>query len=175
MVAKANRSRFLTLVRHAKSSWKDPALNDFDRPLNKRGASDAPLMGKRLASGGYWPDLIVASPARRARDTARLIAGELARGDEPQIFYDPTLYGADESELFEVARRFDDALFEIMLVGHNPGLTELANDLAACGIENIVTGGVVGLEFSVSSWRQITAQCGRMLFYDYPKRSINSR
>ncbi len=174
MIAHVNRSRFLTLVRHAKSSWKDPALDDYDRPLNKRGARDAPLMGKRLAASGYWPDQIVSSPARRARDTVQLMAGELTGGGPPQILYDPDLYAADEHELLKVVRAFADDFFEIMLVGHNPGLTALANRLAACDIENIVTCGVVRLEFSLSSWRQITGQCGHMLFYDYPGRLVNS-
>ena len=171
-MSRAERSRFLTLVRHAKSSWKDPLLDDFDRPLNKRGRQNAPSMGRRLAAAGYRPDLIISSPARRARETAQLIAEELAVAEEAPILYEPGIYGANETELLGIIRNFDDSCYEVALVGHNPGLTELASLLAACRIENIVTCGVVRLELDLPAWRQARAQCGRMLFYDYPKNRL---
>jgi phosphohistidine phosphatase len=160
----------LTLLRHAKSSWKDPALTDFERPLNKRGKQNAPLMGQRLARRGTSPEMIIVSPAKRTRKTAELVAFELGY-DEDAIRLDPEIYAAGLPTLMGVVSGLADAWQDVMLVGHNPGLTELANSLASRQIENIVTCGVVKLELGVASWRDVGPDCGRLLYYDFPKRN----
>ncbi|MDT8441912.1 MAG: histidine phosphatase family protein [Desulfuromonadales bacterium] len=159
----------LILLRHAKSSWKDPTLDDFDRPLNKRGEAAAPVMGRRLAARRLRPEQIVCSPARRTRMTAERVAAAL--GVPATAIEDrPELYAADLATLLACLRRLDDTWSTILLVGHNPGLTELANTLAPCRIDNIVTCGVVALGLPLTRWAELTPGCGRLLFYDDPKR-----
>jgi phosphohistidine phosphatase len=160
----------LTLVRHAKSSWEDPELADFDRPLSKRGKQDAPLMGKRLAGRDLRPELIVSSPARRARKTAKLIARELDLREE-RLILEAKIYEAEPAVLLEVVRGLDDRLEHVLLVGHNPGLTELGNLLADCGIENIPTCGALCLDFDADDWKSLGPKFGTLVFYDYPKKT----
>ncbi|MEM9830826.1 MAG: histidine phosphatase family protein [Bacteroidota bacterium] len=157
----------LYLVRHAKSSWKDTALADYDRPLNKRGKRDAPEMGKRLASKNIQPDLIFSSPAKRAKRTARAIAAEIGY-DETQIQWKKELYHATNETLLEQIRNILNQHQSLMLVGHNPGLTDLQNYLCREAIENIVTTGIVCIKFEVAHWKDINS--GQLQWYDYPKK-----
>jgi phosphohistidine phosphatase len=162
--------KYLSLLRHAKSSWKYLGLDDFDRPLNRRGKAAAPRVGARLAALDQRPDVIISSPAVRARSTAALVAAEL-HVKEQALILDAHIYEADCKTLLALIRGFKDDWQDVMLVGHNPGLTELANLLAPCQIDNIVTCGVVRLEFPVTSWQDIGDISGRLQFYDYPKKS----
>ena len=158
----------MILVRHAKSSWKHPGLPDRLRPLNKRGQHDAPVMGKRLAKREITPDLIVSSPAARAMATAESIAREIGHPEE-EIRADERLYGASAFELLEIIQELDDALEHVMLIGHNPGLTDLANDLG-CDIDNIPTCGIVEMEFDTDSWAHVDDVDPACVDFDYPKK-----
>src|SRR5690606_35105361 len=120
----------LYLVRHAKSSWDNLSLADFDRPLNKRGEKDAPEMGKRLALRNIKPQLMLSSPANRAYTTVRKIGAALAI-PEKNIKTDEALFHADVQEILNVIGRQDDAIGSLMVFGHNPGFTELANFLTS--------------------------------------------
>jgi phosphohistidine phosphatase len=159
----------LILVRHAKSSWKDAGLADRERPLNKRGKRDAPEMGERLASRKLKVDTIVSSPAKRALKTAREIAKKL---DYPKdrIELDDRIYEAAPSELLQVVREWDDARKCVMMFGHNPGFTELANELGTEYIDNVPTCGVVELAFDVKSWKRVGKAKAAKMRFDYPKR-----
>ena len=159
--------KYLTLLRHAKSSWKGPQLADFDRPLNKRGRTDAPFMGERLAFRGLNPDRIIASPALRARLTAEVVALALQRGEE-SIHWEASISEADLTTLLTLIRKLPDSWQDILLVGHNPGLTELANCLAPCNIANIVTCGAVRIALPADTWTAAGRQAGRLEFYDTP-------
>ncbi len=159
----------LLLVRHAKSSWNNPSLHDFDRPLNKRGFRDAPFMGQRLAALDNMPTRIITSPAKRAFATAAIIAQKMAI-QEKQITTDENLYLADRSTILDLIKGLDNKLHEILIVGHNPGMTDLANHLQNDPIDNIPTCGLFCLDFEVSSWQTITRGSGRLLFFDYPKK-----
>lgn len=163
--------KYLTLLRHAKSSWKDPDCDDFDRPLNKRGRQDAPLIGGRLAMLGEVPEVIISSPARRARSTAESVAAALPC-QAAAIRYEPRIYEAGLETLVGLISQFDNAWQDVMLVGHNPGLTDLAKALAPCTFDNIVTCGVVKLAFRIDAWRDIRLHSARLLFYDYPKKGV---
>lgn len=165
--------KYLTLLRHAKSSWKDPECDDFDRPLNKRGRLDAPLIGERLAMLGEVPEIIISSPAKRARSTAELIAATLPY-QASAIRYEPRIYEAELGTLVELVNQLDDTWQRVMLIGHNPGLVWLTNALTRCDLDNIVTCGVVKIQFNAISWSDIQFNSGRLLFYDYPKKSIKS-
>jgi phosphohistidine phosphatase len=159
----------LVIIRHAKSSWDDPALADIDRPLNGRGKRDAPLMGGVLKSRGLRPDRIVSSPAKRARKTAKLLAHEV--GYEPEaIDIRDSIYMEGVPALMALIQGLDDAWQRVYLIGHNPDLTDLVNKLAGENIENIPTCGMASIEFEVDSWAHIMAESGRLAFFDYPKR-----
>lgn len=165
--------KVLTLVRHAKSSWKDPNLSDFDRPLNARGKRCAPLMGKRLAARAKRPDLILSSPARRAVATMRKMMVE-AGGDEREIVTDVRLYEADANQLLDLVRDIDDNRSNVLICGHNPGLTDLCNLLSNCFIDNIPTCGIVSLGFHCDSWKEVEPRSGELIYFDYPKKAWES-
>ena len=154
----------LYLARHAKSSWDDPSLSDFERPLNKRGMRDAPFMAGVLACRDEHPKLIVSSPARRAEETAKFyhhyLGGELR--------FDSRIYEAGTVSLYYLILEYFDKTDNLMIVGHNPGLTELNNYVCNEMIDNIPTAGVVGLDFE----KNIAPHQARRLFYLYPKAFI---
>jgi phosphohistidine phosphatase len=138
--------------------------------LNKRGKQDAPKMGKRLADRDFIPDVIVTSPAKRAWKTARAIAEEI---DYPvdEIEREDRIYEAGLPTLVDLVRSFDDSLEHVMIVGHNPGFTELANWSGEKGIHNLPTCAVLCMDWDVASWRELEP-CGRIsLFLDYAKKS----
>ena len=159
----------LFIMRHAKSSWDDPMLSDFDRPLNKRGKEDAPLMGEYLKKSGIKPDLIISSPAKRAKKTVRIVAEALGYDNEQIRFVDSVYEASPQSLLYLVCQLPDDAK-RVMLVGHNPGLTMLANILGDIAIENIPTAGVVGIAFDASKWEEACRMKGHTILFDYPKK-----
>lgn len=161
--------KLLLICRHAKSSWQDHTLGDVDRPLNKRGQRDAPEMGRRLRQRSLRPDLIVASHAVRARTTAGLYADQLGYPQE-RIRIEPTLYAATTRALLTLLRQVDPGVARVMIVGHNPEFTALANLLGGkVAIDNLPTSGIVALEFAVDSWADLAPGAGRLLFFDFPK------
>ena len=162
----------LYMVRHAKSSWKYPALSDEERPLNKRGQHNAPEMGQRLKKKGVTPNLLVSSHARRALDTAQMMADELGYSRK-QIVIDDRLYHASIADFMEVIRTQNDRVETLMLFGHNPGLTTLVNMLCDEYVENVVTAGVYAIRFDVKTWEKVLGSKGGFLFYDYPKKGKN--
>ena len=161
--------KYLTLIRHAKSSWDDPSLDDFDRPLNKRGKKNAPEMGQRLYEHGIVPDAIVTSPAKRARKTAKLIALEL-EVDFDSIYYLDDLYHASVLDLVRIIQSLDDKWDDVFLFGHNPGFTDLANFFIPTYIENIPTCGVLRLDLPFESWNDVRPGQAAVVLYDYPKK-----
>lgn len=161
--------KIVYLVRHAKSSWKNAdVLTDLDRPLNKRGKHDAPLMGRVLKDKEIFPDLLISSPALRAYTTALKIA-ELIEYPQTKILLDQRIYEAATSELLEVIQVVDNDHQSVMLFGHNPSYTFFANYYAKPALENVPTCGVVALEFPVEDWAMCTKENGKFLFFDYPK------
>ena len=161
----------LTLVRHAKSSWKEGDLSDRERPLNKRGERDAPLMGKRIVAAGIRPSLIIASPAVRAWTTAKIIAQEISY---PREFLqrEKTLYLASVDHILDILVAQDSEFNNVMLVGHNPGLTTFANYLSPGVTDNLPTAGVVSVSFEQDDWNLYTVPKTELLTYDYPKLAL---
>ena len=157
------------LVRHAKSSWKNPDLADFDRPLNSRGKRDAPLMGKRLEKMKVKPDIIISSPAKRALRTAKIIAEEIKFPKEKIVTKD-SLYGASVSIILNIIHHLEDSIDEVMLFGHNPEFTSLANQLSDYQVENIPTCGVFCVDFDIQSWKDLNMGKGIFKFFEYPKK-----
>ena len=162
------KSRHLLICRHAKSSWQDAVLSDIARPLNKRGESDAPEMGRRLQHQGILPDLIMASPAVRARTTAEMLAVQLGYPSE-QIRINTGQYAASVPTLLALLREVEPDFRTVMMVGHNPESTALANVLGGLQIANIPTCGIVALGFPVVSWQEMAVGSGTLLFFDFPK------
>ncbi len=161
--------RRLYLIRHAKSSWTEPGLRDFDRPLNSRGKLDAPFMGKKLADYGVHPDLILASQAKRARKTALCIA-EAVDYPTKDIVFSEAIYEAGVADLLGLIAQTPADAGSLFLVGHNFTITDLAENLTGQSLGNIPTCGIVGIEFSVESWSDVGPGTGRLLFFDSPKK-----
>jgi len=159
----------LVLMRHAKSSWDQPDLPDFDRPLNKRGKRDAPLMASRLRELGKKPDLILTSPAVRAISTAIVVAEEFGI-PKKKIVENNNIYLASADELLEILRGLDDSRNRVLLCGHNPGMTKLCNLLADLNIDNIPTCGVACLEMAIDSWAELKQASATLVYLEYPKK-----
>ncbi|MEP3387848.1 MAG: histidine phosphatase family protein [Reichenbachiella sp.] len=158
----------LYLVRHAKSSWKDPSLSDRDRPLNKRGKRDAPRMAEYVADKISSPDVFVSSPSRRTQDTAInfLHAFDKLKAD---LQLEEYLFHGDERDIEEVIQNLDNAHDSAMFFIHNPGITDYANELTGENILNIPTCGVIGIQLATEDWKQVHQCQKKKLFYYYPK------
>jgi phosphohistidine phosphatase len=158
----------LTLLRHAKSSWDNVSLDDFERPLNPRGRRAAPEMGRRLLTGDSVPDLIISSPARRAISTARMVAREINYA-EARIIEDRSLYHAGWGQILAIANSLETLADHLMVCGHNPGLTDLANMLGNTRIDNMPTASVFCVDFEILDWSELEAGSGQFAYFDMPK------
>jgi len=161
----------LTIVRHAKSSWSDPRLRDRERPLNRRGERDAPVMGKRIADAGIRPSLIVSSPATRAWTTARVIAKQLSYPTE-FLQRENQLYLASVNDLLDIVVAQDDGFNSLIIVGHNPGLTDFVNFLSPGLTNNLPTTGVVAVNIDQDHWKLREQPRIELLMHDYPKKDL---
>jgi phosphohistidine phosphatase len=162
----------LIVVRHAKSSWDNPELSDYNRPLNDRGKRDAPRMAKRFKEKEITLHAMVSSPAVRALATCQVFADVLGFAED-RIQTVKDLYHAGDELILKVARGLKDQPMEnevVMMFGHNPGLTEFVNNLVDEDIDNIPTTGVVCCKLNVEKWEDVKWGCGEMEFFDYPKR-----
>lgn len=162
----------LTIIRHAKSSWDYLGLSDYDRPLAKRGKKDIPKMGDFLQKKGLSFSLVISSSANRALATAMGLSAYLGYKEQDIKLY-RSLFHAVEGEILEVLNSQHDEIANILLFGHNPGLTSFVNRYGDQYIDNIPTTGVVSLEFNVDRWSEIASATGRLVFFHYPK-GINS-
>lgn len=159
----------LYLVRHAKSSWKDfEILSDFERPLNKRGKRDAPFMGNILLKMGILPELLLSSPAQRARSTAIEIAKAINYPID-NIQYKAAIYEASIYELIDIVQNLPEQYQSAMLFGHNPAFTILANIYSDKPIENLPTCGILAIQFEVDTWAAAKAETAQLLWFEYPK------
>lgn len=143
----------LIIVRHGKSSWNNTQLRDFDRPLNQRGLMDAEKVGEFIWAKEGKPELILTSSAKRACDTARIIANHTHSIDLMEK--KENLYLAWTDELFNSIYKISDEIDKTILVGHNPGLTELINHLGV-RLDNLPTASIACFHFSTNSWKNIS-------------------
>lgn len=160
----------LILVRHAKSDWAGGAVSDFDRPLNRRGLNDAPLIGSFLKEKGIQPDLLLSSPANRALTTAQLIAEQLNYPAEA-IVTNPNLYEftTDIETLFPIIENTDNNIDTLMLFGHNPTFTYLANYFTNNKFDEIPTCTAVCLRIACNDWQKLCTSPATMDFHISPK------
>lgn len=164
--------KHLILVRHAKSSWNDQAQRDIDRPLNERGRMDAPIMADRLGERGAHPQRIICSPALRTITTAEIFAKRLTIPQE-LIHFERQIYLAGSAHLLQLIRQQDDKIDSVMLIGHNPALTDFFNDLCKeATLDNMPTCCVAELALPVDSWAKVELSQAELKHIDYPKKVI---
>ncbi len=145
----------LLLMRHAKSSWKHLELSDYDRPLNKRGKRDAPRMGRLLQQQGLTPDVILSSPALRARDTATIVAKYCRYKGKTALIR--SLYMADPAEYLKDLHNLSDDFQRALIVGHNPGIAELVEILTTQVVE-IPTSAIVNVKLPIKRWSSLDSK-----------------
>ena len=162
----------LLIIRHAKSSWDQSILNDFERPLNERGKRDAPEMAKRLVSKNINIDLFIASPAKRAKKTAELFIREFSR-NENEILLIPGLYHAPVQTFVEVISGVEDSYSSIAVFSHNPGITAFVNTLTPVQIDNMPTCGIFGVTINAEHWSGFLSAKKEFLFFDFPKSGMH--
>jgi phosphohistidine phosphatase len=159
----------LTILRHGKSSWSDNGLSDHERPLSRRGERDTPRMGARINEAGIRPSLIMSSPAVRAWTTAKIVAKAISYPVE-FLHRENDLYLAGVDRLLSLLSQQDNAFNSIMIVGHNPGLTEFANYLLPEVTDNIPTCGIIALNIETKDWELRERKKAHLLLHDYPKK-----
>jgi phosphohistidine phosphatase len=159
----------LLLVRHAKSSWSDFSIKDFDRPLNDRGKKDAPEMASRLVDKDITIDAFIASPAKRARKTAELFVKEF-KGEKGDIIFFEELYLANPSAFFDVISKTDDKFKTIAVFSHNEGITDFANNLTDTKIDDMPTCGIFAVKAKIKHWSDFKDAEKEFWFFDSPKK-----
>lgn len=156
------------IVRHAKSSWDEPGLSDHDRPLIAAGIKKTNLVIDYLKAKKVMPGLIITSTARRAKDTALLVADGLGY-PYSKIIFDEKIYHASPNSIMDELYALDDQINSVMIFGHNPTLTYFVNQFLEPTIANLPTSGVVAIEFDTDKWVEIAAAKYRNWFSVYPK------
>lgn len=145
----------LLIVRHGKSSWDDPALSDGERPLKERGITDAGKMADKLLKQQFIPEKVFSSPAKRARQTAEIFCQTFGI-PAGEITIEEKLYFHGAGIIVGVVKKTDDSINKIMIAGHNPDFTDVANQFISQNLYNLPTAGVVVLQFDCASWNDIS-------------------
>lgn len=159
----------LFLVRHAKSDWSSAGMPDFSRPLNERGHRVAPQMGGQLFERKIYPELMVSSPAVRAATTAKYFAEGLGYPVD-SIQFEEAIYGASSGSLLQVVNNLSDEFGTVMMFGHNPGFSYLAEELGNGRLGNFPTCAIVCIDFEVASWNEISMGLGTSQWFLYPEQ-----
>ena len=162
-------SRQLYIVRHAKSSWDYDDIKDIDRPLCIRGINDAATMAERLKSQDHIPSLMISSPACRALNTATIFSRILKVPCEQMIIVEK-IYQGGMHEILNILEKVDDSYSSVMIFGHNPDFTMLANHFLKHPVDNVPTAGVVTLNFSSGSWKDLKKLKPESEHFDFPKK-----
>ena len=158
----------LLLIRHAKSSWDDPLQNDINRPLNKRGKKDAPVMAERLLDKKIKVDAFISSPAERALSTCIHFAN-VYDVKKKEIVQVDELYNAQVENFYKVISEVDDSFDSIALFSHNPGITEFANELTDVHVDDMPTCSIFAVKADIEKWKEFTEGEKLFWFFDYPK------
>ena len=160
--------KIIHLIRHAKSSWDNPDLDDFSRTLNERGKKDAPFMANKLKDLGCNPDYFISSPAKRTKETSKIFSQAL-NFDFEKIIFDERIYESSLKQLLQILNEVPNNFNNIVLIGHNPTLTQLSNYLTNDFIDHIPTCGIVKIELEIDDWQHIIQGIGNKNFFIYPK------
>lgn len=165
----------LSLLRHAKSSWKNPTLPDRERPLSARGIADASMMGRAMTERGIDPELVLCSSARRTLDTLSVVLPELKV--EPKVVHEDALYHASPVEMLQLLRAVQPGANRVMMVAHNPEIQRLALDLIGAGPkhsrdrlrEKYPTAGLVVITFTAGLWSSVDVNSGNLTLFLVPR------
>lgn len=165
----------LTLMRHADAQWKDPEVDDFARPLNRRGTNEAEAIARRLQELTLVPDLIVTSPARRAAQTAETIARELALLPRT-IRYEEPLYLGGAQDILRLVRDIGPRVTHLLLIGHNPGISEAVHILSPRreDMSGLATGGLCTMTFEIEQWTAVAPGVVQSSEYETPPTTLFS-
>lgn len=159
----------LFVLRHAKSSWDEPNVDDVDRALTTRGITDAYSIANRQKKHLKDLDLILTSHANRATHTATIFAGIIGYPNE-KIKLSSTIYEISENQLITIVKKLPDDIARVLIVGHNPTFTYFVNKFLKSPIDNIPTAGIVGLSFRSTTWNDISRDNLQSSFFEYPKK-----
>ena len=159
----------LYVVRHAKSSWDNDELIDFDRPLNERGIKNAPEMAKRLISRSAIPELILSSPANRAISTTRIFANEMGISED-KIKQEASIYEGTRGDLARLISRQNPDFDTLMLTGHNPGVTDFINWICYSEEAQIPTCSIATIQVDLKKWNGWERGMGKLIELDFPKK-----
>ena len=159
----------LIFIRHAKSSWSDASLTDFERPLNKRGLRDAPFMATLLKAKDIKIDQFIASPANRALTTATYFANAYGQ-TQSDIVQKKDIYHAHPQEVLDIVYQIDNQIECACVFGHNPSFTSLANMFSSEYIPNLPTCGIVVIESTISEWKNLDRTNSQLKAFYYPKQ-----
>jgi phosphohistidine phosphatase len=159
----------LYIMRHAKSSWSDASISDFDRPLNKRGEKDAPLIAEVLKKAKILPQLIISSPAKRALTTAQIISKKIGYAKK-EILKDEDIYDAGPMDLLAIINKVNNDVDSLMIFGHNPSFTFLVNTLSNFNLANLPTCGFIDMDLMVDDWQAVAEGTGNVVNFEFPKR-----
>lgn len=160
--------RRLLIIRHAKSSWKYPDLDDHERPLNKRGERDILLMARHLADRDEALDVIYSSTATRALQLAESISEFTHTSLVPELSF----YTFDADQLLEILRHLPNEAMRVAVVGHNPAVTRAVNSLCASDYDNVPTSGIVAIDCDIERWADLNSGQCELVYFDYPKKLL---
>ena len=157
----------LIIVRHSKSSWKDLSLSDFNRPLNGRGKSDGPLMADYLKSKINKIDYLHSSSSVRTFETSKYFINQIQFG---KVEYDDSLYHSSATSILNMIMSYSDNYQSSMIIAHNPGLTNLINNITNISLDNLPTTGIVEIEFNCDRWSKISYENSDLVDLKFPKQ-----
>lgn len=163
--------KLVTLIRHAKSSWDNANLSDFERPLNARGRRDAEFMSKMLPTLLPNPDMIYCSKAQRAMETAGYFL-ESYNFPSDKVLYDYGLYENGIRYLIKIIQNTPEFANNLIIIGHNPDITAFSNAFTGTYFDNVPTCGIIGIEFEIDKWTEFSHEIGKIRFYEYPKKYL---
>ena len=157
----------LILIRHSKSSWKDVSLTDFNRPLNGRGKSDGPLMADYLKSKINKIDYLHSSSSVRTFETSKYFINQIQFG---KVEYDDSLYHSSVTTILNLIRNYSENYRSAMIIAHNPGLTNLINNITNISLDNLPTTGLAEIEFNINSWSKLSYKNSNLIDLKFPKQ-----
>lgn len=165
------KAKVLHIVRHAKSSWDYQNISDNDRPLKLRGIINSYEMARRIKIRNTLPELIITSPANRALHTASIFA-RVIELPFSRFKIDSDLYGSDIETIINLLKNIDNNFHSVMIFGHNPEFTNLANFLSKKPIENVPTSGIISVTFTTAEWKEIGKDTVKDVLFDFPKKEM---
>ena len=157
----------LIIVRHSKSSWKDLSLDDFNRPLNKRGKEDGPIISNYLSKKTNFIDFLHSSSSVRTFETSKFFTERIKFG---KVKYDDSLYHSSSISILSLIKNYSNEYSSVMLIAHNPGLTHLINQITNISLDNLPTTGLAEIHFSCNKWNEISSKNSNLIDLKFPKQ-----